>query len=114
MDVENAKLAAKHFKNVFNRDSEVDWQHVNGRKGRPRVDDLATPITFREFNKVINKLTQHKAPGINGILPNILKALNKDNRWVLFELMKVWMEDNNIVYDEWKQSKIVPLPKKGD
>jgi len=59
-------------------------------------------------------LIWHKAQGINGISPKILKVLNKDNRRVLFEFMKVWMEDEDVIYNEWKQPRLVPLPKKGD
>jgi len=41
-------------------------------------------------------------PGINGISPNILKALNEDNRRVLFEFIKMWMEDEDVIYNECK------------
>ena len=99
-DTENANLAAEHFKQVFNRDAIVDWQHINRRKDKPTVDRLVAPLIFREFDEAINKLTWHKAQGINGISPNILKVLNKDNKRVLFEFMKVWMEDEDVIYDE--------------
>ena len=34
------------------------------------------PITFNEVDKAINKLKDGKAPGLNGVPPKALKAMN--------------------------------------
>ena len=112
IDKENANLAAEHFNKVFNRDTKVDQKYIHNKNHKPRVNKLVEPISWEEFNCAINKLTQHKVLGINGILPNLLKVLDDCNRQVLFEFMRDWIEDNSIMYEKQKKSHLVPLPKK--
>ena len=84
-DKQNTKLAAEYFNKVFNRDEEVDWEYIQSKKCKPTVDNLADSINFIKFSAVIDKLSWHKAPGINGVSPNMIKALNNDNMVVLFK-----------------------------
>ena len=37
-------------------------------------------MSFYEFKEAIKKLVLHKDPGINGVSPNAIKALNHDNK----------------------------------
>ena len=51
---------------------------------------------------------------MNGISPNIVKVLDGKNKFLLFTFIREWMENKDVVYDEWLMSRLVPLPKKGD
>ena len=84
-DKQNTKLVAEYFNKVFNWDTEVDWEYIQSKKCKPIVDTLADPINFIEFSAAIDKLSWHKVPGINRVSPNMIKALNNNNRVVLFE-----------------------------
>ena len=111
---ENAILAGEHFTKVFNRDARVDWDHVDRTAQKEMVISLAAPLTFGEFVLAIEKLCWHKSPGKNGVSPNMIKALDDTNRRVLFMFMCDWMENEDMVFDDWLESRLVPLPKKGD
>ena len=63
---------------------------------------------------VIENLIWHKALGINGISPNILKVLDSGKQLILFNFIREWIEDDSIIHYEWKKSRLVPILKKGD
>jgi len=113
-DRENAILAGEHFTKVFNRDASVDWDHINKTTQKEILNCLADTLTFGEFNLAIEKLSWHKSPGKNGVSPNMIKALDVENRRILFRFMRDWMENDDLTFDEWLESRLVPLPKKGD
>ena len=113
-DRENALLAGEHFTKVFNRDARVDWDHVDRTIQKEILISLAAPLTFGEFVLAIEKLCWHKSPGKNGVSPNMIKALDEANRRVLFLFMRDWMENDDLIFDDWLESRLVPLPKKGD
>ena len=62
---------------------------------------------------MINKLTLHKAPGLNGISPNVIKVLNEENKKVLFQICCDYFNDNLDIKVR-KIGKLKILPKKGD
>ena len=51
------------------------------------MHSLADSITFEEFNNAIDKVYWDKSLGINGVSPNMIKALNVKNRWILFRFI---------------------------
>ena len=68
-------------------------------------------IQFNEFSFAINKLTLHRAAGENGISPNTIKALDKENRKFLFEIYSDFFE-NKVDIEEWQIGVLKILPKK--
>ena len=92
-DAQNAFLVTKFFKKVFNRDADVDQNRVNGIKQKVIIDELGEPLCFNEFCYAINKLMWHKASGINGTSPNVMKYLDANNKMILFEFIETWMDD---------------------
>jgi len=97
-DRENAMITGKHFTKVFNRDAFVDWEHINKTIQKDIIHSLAETITFGEFNITIEKLCWHKSLGKNGVLLNMIKVLNTENRIILFRFMCNWMEDENLIF----------------
>ena len=113
-DKDNANVALEIFNKVLNRDVNVVWNYVRSRRNKSRVDKLAEPLSWKEFNCAIDKLTWHKEPELNGTSPNLIKALNNHNRSLLFRFMCDLTEDETIVHEEWMKLRLVPLPKKSD
>ena len=70
-------------------------------------------MNFQEFNVAIKKLTLHKATGLNGVSPNAIKALDDDNKLILFRLCAEYF-DNTVDIEEWHMGSLKILPKKGD
>ena len=66
-----------------------------------------------EFELAIDKLKTHKSPGIDQIPAELIKA---GDRTICFEIHKliisIWKKEK--LPEEWKESIIVPIYKKGD
>ena len=73
---------------------------------------MPEPSTF-EFELVIEKLKNHKSPGIDQIPAELIKA---DGRTIHCEIHKliisIWNKEE--LPDEWKESIIFSICKKGD
>ena len=53
-----------------------------------------------EFNRAIKKIILHKTLGLNGVSPNVIKALDDENRNVLFGICYYFFDDN-VEIEEW-------------
>ena len=73
MDRENMELAVEYFIKVFNRDTIVDQEYIDKTRQKPIISKIRRIVKQEEFNIALEKLTQNKVLGINGILLNILK-----------------------------------------
>ena len=76
------------------------------------MDQLDAPVTFIEFQHAVKALSWHKAPGLDKVVPNAIKALDATNLSFLFPFIQRYTE-TDVDYDAWKASHLVPLPKKG-
>ena len=79
-DKDCADMLHSHFSNVLNRNVSVDWNFIKSIKRFEVIYDISGLMSFSKLNSSLFKLTWHKAPGQNGVLPNALKALNGSNR----------------------------------
>ena len=62
----------------------------------------------------VSQLKKGKAPGPDGIQPEMIMFLNTANLRIMYELMaRVW-EGVEPMPAEWKANYLVPLPKSGD
>ncbi len=73
---ENMSVFSMHFHKVLNNHRPVHTKVLDLIQQKPRLDVIDTPITFREVKAAINKLKKGKSPGLNGIPPEALKAMN--------------------------------------
>ena len=78
-DEEYLEMLSTHFEKVFNSDINIDWSMLSEIKQKPILNFIDTKLQYNEFSFVINKLTLHRAAGENGISPNAIKALDKEN-----------------------------------
>ena len=68
-----------HFHNVLNNHRPVDDTVLELIPQKQCLTKNDTPITFNEIKRAIAKLKKGKAPGLNGIPPEALKAM--DNKY---------------------------------
>ena len=58
-------------------------------------------MTKNEFNQAIEKMIPHKSPGLNGVSPNTIKALDNENRNMLFQICSDF-PDSGVEIENWK------------
>ncbi|KAK5888456.1 hypothetical protein CesoFtcFv8_014549 [Champsocephalus esox] len=76
-------------------------------------DGGSTPIPRGEVTEVVKQLHSGKAPGVDEIRPEMLKALGVEGLSWLTRLINVaWKSET--VPKEWQTGVVVPLFKKGD
>ena len=63
-------------------------------KKKPVLNYLNDPLSLLEFNKAIMKIILHKDPGLNGVSPNAIKALNDENRLILFQICSDFLDND--------------------
>ena len=78
-DVENASVFGPHFRRVFNNRRPIYWSVLDYLNQREVMDEIDQPISWDEINKSTTNLANDKSPGLNGVPPNSLKALNDAN-----------------------------------
>ncbi|XP_065195778.1 uncharacterized protein LOC135827179 [Sycon ciliatum] len=102
-----------HFHTVLNIQSQYDPTVFSSLKQRPVADELAELPTAVELSRAISRLTNNKAPGESGILPEMVKHAGAQFHQTLLCLIhQIWRE--NQVPQAWKDAELVPIPKKGD
>ena len=70
------------------------------------------PSAF-EVELAIEKLKRHKSPGVDQILSKLIKAGGRTFRHEIHNVINsVWIKEE--LPEEWKESIIVPIHKKGD
>ena len=112
-DEEVVKLLSKYFHDVYNRNVSIHWSVLEELKNKPTLKQLNDPLTRLDFNRAIKKIIIHKAPGLNGVSPNAIKALYDENRNVLFGICYDFF-DGNVEIEERQIGNLKILPKKGD
>ena len=74
---------------------------------------LVTEPSAFEFTLAIGKLRSHKSPGIDKIPTELIKAGGRAIRIEIHKLIiSIWCKEE--LPEEWKESIIVPIKKKGD
>ena len=73
---------------------------------------VSEPSAF-EVQLAIEKLKNHKSPGIVQIAAELIKEVGRTIRGEIHKLIiSIWNKED--MPDEWKESIIVPIHKKGD
>ena len=58
----------------FNSRVNIDWEVLNDLRQKPVNNNINSPLSWKKLLIAINKLNLHKAPGLNGISLNVIKA----------------------------------------
>jgi len=97
------------FSQLFNVHGVKDVRQAEIHAEEPLVPDPSAS----EFELAIDKLKSHKSPGIDQIPVELIKA---GGRTICLDIHKhitsIWKKEK--LPEEWKQSIIVPIHKKGD
>jgi len=84
-----------------------------GQAEKNTAEPLVPEPSVSEVELAIDKLKSHKSPGSNQIPTELIKA---GDRTICLEIRKlissIWKKEK--LPEEWKQSIIVPIHKKGD
>ena len=112
-DAENASIFGPHFYSAFGNHRPIDWPVLENIKHRDVMEELNQPISWDEMKKATTKLSNDKAPGLNGVPPNTSKALDNVNlSWLMIFYNQFWPSKAD--FGKWHEGQIVPVPKKGD
>ena len=74
---------------------------------------IDNPIRFAGVKRAINKLKEGKAPGLNGIPPEALKAMDNVSRRTVHRHVCDFFE-GRANHEGWHQSQCIPVPKRGN
>jgi hypothetical protein len=120
MCLKNSKLALNvkekmsvfgmHFNKVLNNHRPVDYTVLDLIKQKPCLTSIDTPITLKEVKWAINKLKKGKLPGLNGIPPEALKAIDNTSRRTVHRHVCNFFE-GRVDHEGWHKSQCIPVPK---
>ena len=80
---------------------------------RPVEEWIGGPPSLDELQQAIRSVSNNKAAGESGILPEMVKHAGASFQDALLDLVhKVWQE--GAVPQNWRDAGLVPIPKKGD
>ena len=103
-----------HFNQLLNRPSQIDQLVIQDMPQRPILSFLDDPPTLVETQKAIKQLQAGKAPGPDGIPPEIYKEGEDAVQAKLNELLQQFWEESSVPQD-FKDANIIHLYKnKGD
>ena len=109
---EIAQRWIEHFKAVLNQPEPTSTPNIT--KQSEEIKEIQTgPVTIEEISTAVKSLRNNKAPGADGIYPELLKCGGKSLHESLQHLCTIIWEEERVP-DDWKIGTIVPLPKKGD
>ena len=74
------RVCGMHFSKVLNNHRPVDCSILDLLEQKQCMTSIDNPISFTEVKRAINKLKKEKAPGLNGIPPKALKAMDNVSR----------------------------------
>ncbi|KAI8427072.1 hypothetical protein MSG28_014711 [Choristoneura fumiferana] len=108
---EQLKRWTEHFSNLLTQcqTHQITASDIPG----PTLNLPTTPPTYEEVVAAIKQLKAGKAPGVDNINVELLKADPARSAEILYPLLqRVWETER--VPCEWKQGLLVKVPKKGD
>ena len=110
-DEAKLKCWKDHFEKVLNREDPTTEAEI--QPAEVPLDINTEPPSVHEIRLAIKKLKSGKAPGIDGVQVELLKAEENKTPTLLTNILrKVWISET--APDDWKVGLIVKLPKKGD
>ncbi len=98
---------------MLNNHRPVDYSVLNLLKQKPCLTSIDNPITFSKVKRAINKLIKGKSPGLNGIPPEALKAIDNTSRQTVHHHFCNFFE-GKVDHKGWHKSQCIPMPKQGD
>jgi hypothetical protein len=108
--IENMSVFSLHFHKVLNNHRTVKHSVLELINQKPCHTAIYTPIIFREVKRAINKLKKGKAPSLNGIPQEALKAMDDAPRQTVHKHVSEFF-NRKTNHKAWRKSQCVPVPK---
>jgi len=111
--IANSHSIVARWKNYFSQLFNVHGINDVGKAEIHTAEPLVSEPSVSDVELAIYKLKSHKSPGIDQIWAELIKA---GGRKICLEIHKfitsIWKQEK--LSEEWKESIIVPIHKKGD
>ena len=107
---ENMSVFGLHFTKVLNNHRPANYSVLDLIEQKPCLTSIDTPINFSKVKQAINKLKKGKLPGLNGIPPEALKAMNSTSCCTIHCHVSVFFE-GKVDHEGWHKSQCIPVPK---
>lgn len=109
----NPNTWAKYFQNLYDNGEKTTTEDMRTDPDLPTIDDDNWTITQEELSAAIKTLKGRKAPGIDLITNEILRAGGPQLEDELWNLFNKNVKTGKIPQD-WKTTITIPIYKKGD
>ena len=102
---------AEHYQELFSRRTIVTNVAIEGTPLLPKMDELDSPPTIEELRLAIESLSSGKAPGSDGIPPEVVKLAKESSllRHLHDLLLQCWEEGT--IPKDMRDAKIITLYK---
>ncbi|XP_076069792.1 uncharacterized protein LOC143041672 [Oratosquilla oratoria] len=105
----------EHYQELYSRENIVSTAAVENRKAIPLMEELDVPPSIDELREAIDSLANGKAPGNDGILPEVVKAGKSTAlHHHLHELLLQCWEEGTVPQDMRDVNIITLYKNKGD
>jgi hypothetical protein len=109
----NMSVFSMHFNKVLNNHRPVDYTVLDLIEQKLCLIAINTPITSKEVIRAINKLKKGKSPGLTGIPPEALKAMDNTSRQTVHHHVSNFFK-RKVDHKGWHKSQCIPVPKQGN
>jgi hypothetical protein len=110
-DEENIAVLEAHFTKVFNNCKNVNFDILDKLKKHPTLFKHDYDISYTEFEVALESLANNKSPGENEVSHNLIKALDDNNRRILYNFIVEFWEGMD--YESWHSGLLLIIHKLG-
>lgn len=113
-DTQQLKRWHEHFTSLFSLPADATPSESYNPPSRPRIQRInSSPPTLSEIEVAIKSMRANKAPGIDQIAAEMLKADSHLSAAALHPIFhKIWIDET--FPSDWLQGILIKVPKKGD
>ena len=105
----------EHYQELYSNESTITDTAIGLTSLLPIMEELDIPPTSEELCKAIDSLASVKAPGIDGISPEVIKAGKQSNLLDHLHKLRLQCWQKCTVFQDMRDAKIITLYKnKGD
>ena len=110
---DNMIVMNPHFQKVLNNNQPTDFRVIELIKQQKTMWHIDDPITWDEFNQVINGINSMKASAFNDMLPEAFKSTEEYCRRYVFDFINGFWHGRDDL-ESWNKIQCVPVSKSGD
>lgn len=103
----------EHFRELLNTNKNNEENNTEEKNENRSLENTENTPTIEEVTEAIKHIKRGKAPGHDGINPDMLKQIGNKGTKLLHEVIKkAWAEER--IPEDWNIGVIIPIYKKGD